>query len=171
MMNFTPVSPSDQIDCSTVTTKYKDQQVLIIFLSSLVFGVFLFIVFFLLRFILWEFGKQNIYKWGRDKHSDEYSENELIITEGRAIELEVAREHTLLNWVANYFKLGLKGFRQRVGVDAYLYHLFLLHLVVLMSIYVVICIVVVLTVNKDCSKNLKSISMITHTSNRGLFWL
>ena len=165
MMNFTPVSPSDQIDCSTVTTKYKDQQVLIIFLSSLVFGVFLFIVFFLLRFILWEFGKQNIYKWGRDKHSDEYSENELIITEGRAIELEVAREHTLLNWVANYFKLGLKGFRQRVGVDAYLYHLFLLHLVVLMSIYVVICIVVVLTVNKVyCSKNLKSISMITHTS-------
>ena len=168
MMNFTTASTTDPNDCSTVTTKYKDQQVLIIFLSSLAFGVCLFILFFFLRFILWEFGKQNIYKWGRNKQSgqsEEYSENELIISEGRTVEFEVAREHTLFNWFGNYFKLGLKGFRDRVGVDAYLYHIFLLHLVVLMSIYVVICIVVVLPVNQVyCSKKLKSISLITYTS-------
>ena len=164
-MNYTSTSDSSQADCSTVTTKYKDEQVLIIFLTSLVFGVLIFIVFFFLRFILWEFGKQNVYKWGRNKQSEEYSESELILSEGRSVELEVAREHTLFNWLANYFKLGLKGFRERVGVDAYLYHVFLLHLVVLMSIYVVICIVVILTVNKVyCSKNLKSISLITYTS-------
>ncbi|KAI6647317.1 hypothetical protein LOD99_12314 [Oopsacas minuta] len=164
MSNYT-TSTSSGADCSTVTTTYKDEQVLIIFLSSLVFGIFLFVIFFILRFILWEFGKQNVYKWGKNKQTEEYSENDSVIAEDLTTELEVAREHSCFNWVKNYVKFGLRGFRKRVGVDAYLYHLFLLHLVVLMCCYVFVCIVVVLTVNKVyCSKNLVSTSLITHTS-------
>ena len=153
-------------ECNVLTTKYKDEQVIIIFLSALIFGIILLVVFFILRFFLWEFGKQNVYNWGKTKRVDDYSENEVIRNDNEKTEIEVAREHTLFNWIVNYFRFGLKEFRHRVGVDAYLYHLFLLHLLFLMTCYVVICIVVVLSVNRAyCSDGIPiRESFITYTS-------
>ena len=160
------MSNSSDTECNVLTTKYKDEQVIIIFISAFVFWLLLVVIFFILRFFLWEFGKQNVYNWGKNKQSDEYSENEIIRNENETIEMEVAREHTFFNWIVNYFKFGLKGFRLRVGVDAYLYHIFQLHLLFLMACYVVICIVVVLSVNRAyCSEGIPlSDSFITYTS-------
>ena len=160
------MSNSTDTQCNVLTTTYKDEQVIIIFVSSLIFGLVLLVIFFILRFFLWEFGKQNVYSWGKNKRTADYSETEVIQKNDDPTVFEVAREHTLFNWIINYFKLGLQEFRHRVGVDAYLYEIFQLHLLFLMSCYVIVCVAIILTVNRAyCSRDITiTDSFITYTS-------
>ena len=164
MSNYYCVTTSMADTCITLTTTYKDQQVYVVFLSSLVFGILLFILFLVLRFLLWEFGKQNIYHWGKDIAVSDNSDASPL-SENNEVEFEVAREHSLFNWIRNYIMFGLNNFRKRVGVDAYLYQLFQLHLLVLMTCYVLICVVIILSVNVAvCSQYTHTLSRIGATS-------
>ena len=168
--------------CISINTTYTNQQVLIVFLSSLVFGIFLFILFLVLRFLLWEFGKQNVYHWRRDSIVNDCAENPLIQNDDTEEEYAVAREHSFFNWIRNYIMLGLNNFREKVGVDAYLYQIFQLHLLLLMMCYVFFCVFIILPVNVAyCSRDDFKISQIVTTSisaclacghqNLGILWL